>query len=885
MKGLRKPLLLFVAGLALSAALLIESVNYWLGAHRHLVVQELHKVLGDDVRFETLELNLWGRPGFVASDFRIADDNRFAATPAVRARGLVLGLSPWHLLQRRLVVTSLTFEQAELQIITDESGYLNLGALIQRKSELRKFPRLRAGSADRKATAISFSVDEVAIAQGRIDYIDRSVRQPAELQVKNLSMRIRGFQPGEAMRVQVGASLTPGLRQDLRIEGKIAGSTESRAWLQREIDFDVQIDSLHVPLVARAIAALRDRIPRELDVTGPMSLQGSARGTFERPRLEDVTLKIPLFGSSEYNAIVTGRVQFGERRSWEEAELDGRLDVEPLSLNRLRNFAVFRSLFPESLVSEGSVKVVSRFAGTWEQLRMGALVLADNTDIRYKDWLRKPAAMPATIRARITKHKQRLIVHPSELDLGAQKLGFSGAVEYQPAPVLRLHVAAANAPVAHWGRILTVPGLQATAGNADLNVTASRSLSALDDGWDLHGEVTLQETALRHTHSGRSLEGVEGQLIFSGDKARWNRARVRLGTSVIFLEDGVAEWRRPHFQSAFRAEDLRLEDLPGIGVGPAARLKKARGAAQVVRDQDRWLLTGWLAAPETSVDRWLLRDLRAGLRWDHTGLKLESIQARAFDGIVHAEAFLPGGGGQTHPLVLSGRVEGVDARALLAHWFPLLRDRLDGRLFGHAQFEAAGADAAAAKEALAGFGHADLRSGVIRNFNLSAQLLLRGSDSAALERSRMPPGFFAMLQRRDTFFESARADFKLESNRLSTDNLLITTPDYTVTGAGWLGFDRSTRWNGMLVLSPRLTQELQREYRGLRYLLDRRGHVAIGFRVDGQIPQLSVRMENRAIAQALGLSSGEKGAEGSGGREGRTGKNWIPDALERYLNR
>ena len=388
MKSLRKPLILTIAGAALIVGALIESFNYLAFSHRDQVILELQKVLGDDVSIDGLEVNLWGRPGFVATQFRVADDNRYAATPVVRARELILGVSLWNLLQRRLVITSLTFDQPEFQVITDEFGSLNLNALIERKTELRKFPKLRAANSDRKPIPISFSVNEVAIIQGRIHYVDRSVRQPAELQVRNVSMRISGFQAGEPARIQIGASLTTGLRQDVRIRGQIEPATDSRTWLERGIDLSVQIDSLHVPVVARAVAALRDRIPNELDVTGPMALEMIARGTFDRPSLEKITLKVPLFGSTEYNAIITGRVQFNERRSWEEAKLSGALLVDPLSLNRLRSFAVLEHLLPAALITEGTAIISSRFEGTWENLRIGALVLGDKTDVRER-WRRR----------------------------------------------------------------------------------------------------------------------------------------------------------------------------------------------------------------------------------------------------------------------------------------------------------------------------------------------------------------------------------------------------------------------------------------------------------------------------------------------------------------
>lgn len=885
MKRLHKPLLLLVAAVALAGAGLIESFNLLAARHRDQVIQELQKVLGHDVSFGSLEVNLWGRPGFVATEFRIADDSRFAATPAVRARELVLGVSLWNLLQRRLVITSMTFNEPQFQIITEESGAINLSELLHRKAELRQFPRLRPATPDRRPVQVSFSIDEVAINRGRIDYIDRSVRQPAELRVRNVSLKLTGFQPKESTRIRIGASLTEGLGQDVRIKGEIARAPDNRSWLQRDVDLSVEMDSLHVPVVARAIAAMRDKIPGELDVTGPMALRMTARGTIERPRLEDITLRIPLFGSTEYNAVVTGAVRFGEPRTWEGAELDGTMTIDPLSLNRIRSFPVLQKLLPADLISEGSVKVSSRFEGTWEHLRIGALVLAGRADLRYRDWLRKPAETPAVIRARISREKQRLVFHPSELAVGERKLHFTGSMESQPAPALHVRFYGKNAPLVDWGHFLSAPGVQVTAGRADFDVLASKRLSAAESSWSLRGALKLDNAALKNLSSGRSFDHVQAQIAFEGTKARFHNASLRSGRSVVVFDGSAADLSAPRLQARFRADELHLADLPGLGGHTPARLRNTSGRAELGFDGGDWLLAGSVTAAEGNINNWPLRDLRADIEWATEGLTFKNLQAQALQGVLRADGFLPGPGGQTRPLLLSLQIDGAEMRALLAHWFPPLRDRFEGRLFGKARWEAGGADAVSAKEALSGSGAAHIENGTIRNFNLASQLLMKGSDSAALPEplSRMPAGFAALLHRRDTAFDSIRAEFKIEKNRLSSDNLVITTPDYTITGAGWVGTDRSTRWNGMLVLSPRLTQEVQREYRSIRYLLDRRGRLSVGFRIDGKVPDLSIRLENRALAQALGFSPATKGSEsGDGGKEG---KNWIPDALERYLKR
>jgi hypothetical protein len=888
MKSPRKIILLILAAAVLITAGLLQSFNLVAARHRDQVRQELQKVLGQDVSFDRLEVNLLGRPGFAAKEFRIADDSRFAATPVVRARELVLGVSLWDLLWRRLVITSLTFDEPEFQIITDESGLLNLTALVTRKTELRTFPRLRApGSTERRQIPVNFAINEVRIKRGRIDYVDRSVKQPAELRIRNVAMSVRGFELDEATKIRIAASLTEGLGQDARIEGLLTPAEENRSWLQRSVDLNIQFDSLHVPVVARAIAALRDKIPSELDVTGPMALHVRVRGTPERPRLENVTLKIPLFGSSEYNAVVSGAVHFTERRSWEDAELEGNVAIEPLPLVRLSSVKALAQLLPAELITEGSVSIYSRFEGTWQNLRLGALVRAEAAELRYKEWFYKPAEAPATIRARISRVKQKLRFDDSELVLGDIKLKFSGSIDQGFAPRLQLRLHNPSGSVPAWGGFFTTPMFEAQAGKVDLDLTIAKSLLPADDDWSLAGRIKLTNAAFKHTGSNRRVENLLGEIAFRGKQARLENVRFRLGSSTIFLNGTAANMFEPHWFGSIRSPDLFLSDLPVLGASPPVRLKKVRGAGEFYFDNNQWMLTASLTAPEGDLNELPFRDLRADIGLSTAGLTFRNLWARTLNGELRSEGRWLAAAGNGGRLEFSSEIDAVEMRALLARLFPPLRDRFEGRLNGQGRFQVNSSDDSGKKDALKGFGEAWVQQGTIKDFNLISQLLLKGSGTpiSAASTARLSTGLAALASRPDTPFESLRADFNIDQKRVFSENLVLTTPDYTMTAAGWVGFDRSTQWNGSLVLSPQLTQEVQRDYRIIRYLLDRRGRLAISFRVDGKIPNLTARLENRALAQALRSGKSQKdGANDGDGADASTGDgNWLPDALERFL--
>jgi uncharacterized protein involved in outer membrane biogenesis len=891
MKSPGKFVLLVVLTLVGSTIILAQSFNILAGRNREQVQQELRKVLGQDLNFDALEVNLFGRPGFVAREFRIADDPRFAATPALRTKELILGVSVWNLFFGRIVIDSLTFKQPEFQIIVNEKGLLNLTELLNRKNDLRKFPKLRPTTPERKPSPVAFAIAEARIRDGRIEYVDRSIKEPSELRVKNISMTLKDLEPTQAMKISIAASLTEGIGRDVRIQGQLKPAEGNHSWAQRAVDLSIQLDSLHVPVVARAIAGLRDKIPRELDVTGPMSFQARLGGTPARPHIDNITLQVPLFGSSDYNAVVNGSIEFSERRAWEDARLQGKVVVAPLALTQLRKLRFFAQNLSPLLVTGGTLAIFSRFEGSWENLRIGALVRAEKAELRYKGWLDKPVNVPAEITTKISRDKQRVVFHGSEFVMGAAKMDFSGSIEYEPAPRLKLKLRGKQSPVAAWNELFTTLNYQGVAGKADWDIRFDKGLVPSEKNWTVQGQLKLTGSAFAHRINGRKIENLDGEVVFDGTQALINNGKFRLGNSIFALDSAVADLLEPAVNYKLRSAELNLADLPTLGASPPVQLKNVAVEGGIQLKNGGLLVTGLVTSRQGSLQHFQFGNLRAAVALSTGGLTFRNLSVETLNGTLRSDGYWVSAGESSHRLQISSQADALDMHALMAHWLPQLKDRIEGQLIGTAQLDATTINGAGMKNGLNGSGEALIRRGVIRDFNLVSQLLLRGSGASVSSAAtyRLSPAFTDLVQRPDTPFDSMKATFMIDQSRIRTENLVFTTPDYTITGAGWIGFDRTTKWNGLIVLSPRVTQEVQRDYRIIRYLLDRRGRLGISFAVEGKIPNVKIRLENRALAQALRAGSSARGgdADGSGKpiQDSKEERKWLPDALERFLKR
>ena len=857
--------------------------------HREQVQQELRRMLGDGVQFDGLEVRLLWLPGFVLHEFRVADDSRFAATSVIKSRELVLGISLRHLFTGRIVIDAVKFVEPEIQIITDETGLLNLSVLASRRKELGTLSlRSPRGAGGRRQNAVRFAIDEIRVDDGRVIYLDRTVKDPAELQLRDVDLTLKSLDLSRPTRVRAAASLTEGVGQDMRIEGLLQSAKSNQSWYQRGLDLKIQFDSLYAPLVLRAFAALRETIPRELEVTGPMSFQAHASGSLLKPQLDHFTLKIPLFGSSDYNAVVNGNVEFTEQRSWSEANLTGQLKIDPLALNRARLLPVFRDHLPEALSTEGNVSLYSRFEGTWNHLRIGALLRAGNSEIRYGDWLRKPAKMPAEIKTRLSRRNRRLTIHESELTLGAAKTVFSGAVQDIDSPRLYLKLRADDAPLAVWTP-LSNGAVFAKSGNASWHLAIERMPASATTDWNIEGQLSITDSEIYGRDKLGKLEQLNAEITFLGQQARIERADFRVGAAQLALTGIVPDLAAPKLNFQLIAPEVDLSAMSALAISQPARLQQISVKGQVQMHNNSLGVSGDATAQRGNFNDFAVSDLRSAFSWSTEGLTFKELTFRAAQGWFRSDGVRTAVAAENiGHLKGASEIKSADLEPLLASFMPLLKDRLNGSLNGKVRYDVTLADGASMAQSLKANGETAIQHGVIKGFNLLSQLLLRGSGSSvsAVAKARLPPALIELAKSDDTRFDSLNSTFTVDKGRFSTDNLIVSTADYTVTGAGWFALDRTTRWNGLLVLSPRLTQEIQRDFRWIRYLLDRRGRLAIPFRIEGKIPDVRIRIENRNLSQAFrGSQPRDRDRDSNDDRPPKEEKGWLPDTLDRFLNR
>ena len=182
--------------ITLAVAILLTATAVGLGSHfktladkhREQVQQELRRMLGDSARFDGLDVRLFWLPGFVLHEFRVADDSRFAATP-ISKRANSSSVSACSTLHRPHRHRFARIHRTRNSNHQRRNRSAQSQCARQPRKELGTIPRRRSdASGERRQSSVRFAIDKIRVEDGRIIYLDRTVKEPAELQLRDVDL-------------------------------------------------------------------------------------------------------------------------------------------------------------------------------------------------------------------------------------------------------------------------------------------------------------------------------------------------------------------------------------------------------------------------------------------------------------------------------------------------------------------------------------------------------------------------------------------------------------------------------------------------------------------------------------------------------------------------
>ena len=197
-----------------SLLLVVLALPFLIDANRFRPELEsrLHQALGRDVHVGDLKLTILSG-GVTAGDLSIADDPAFSRTPFVQAKSLHVGVDlPALIFSRKLIVTSITIDQPQIQLLQSPTGQWNFSSLAAGSSNGGQ-PAPSSSSGSR----LDLAVNLVKVTNGRFS-MGRIESRLKPLVVENVNIQLQNFAPDSNFPFSVAMTVAGG--GSIKLDGK-----------------------------------------------------------------------------------------------------------------------------------------------------------------------------------------------------------------------------------------------------------------------------------------------------------------------------------------------------------------------------------------------------------------------------------------------------------------------------------------------------------------------------------------------------------------------------------------------------------------------------------------------------------------------------------------
>lgn len=248
------------------------------------------------------------------------------------------------------------------------------------------------------------------------------------------------------------------------------------------------------------------------------------------------------------------------------------------------------------------------------------------------------------------------------------------------------------------------------------------------------------------------------------------------------------------------------------------------------------------------------QDLEAELRLAQEVATLDGVKLRALGGSATGSGNYDMRDAESPKFDMRCVVDGVRLRGLLADRFPEAATKIEGNLHANLSLAGAGQDWETISRKLRGSGQAELKDGALKDVNL-ADSVLRGvtgvAGLSALIPARVRDKHPDLFNAGDTVFDTLGGSARIADGRVVTDDLTLTSHDYTIRGQGAFTFESRVDFTATLVASQGLTTDVLADVPIARHLTGPEGRLQIPFRVTGVFSRVRPKPDVDFVARVL----------------------------------
>lgn len=527
-------------------------------------------------------------------------------------------------------------------------------------------------------------------------------------------------------------------------------------------------------------------------------------------------------------------------------QVDLESTVGPLALAQLRAVPQVAKALPRALTFTDAVEVKARISGTVDAVHFEAAGDLTPNRIVYAPNFDKPAGTPLKFTASGTRTNDKLTVQEANLTLANLKAKITqiaiaaGAVtarvdtnKFDLTPLAAMIAAArpygpTGAAEVHTGVSLggKQPRLNGLVTLANVNVAAPGGKAPPVS--DFNGTIRLAGNAANLGPLTFKLGSGHAQLEASADSLQPMHASYRLSIDKITLAELVPSRQNEGDENLLQVAAAGVVSNGGGAVSGSTKLSAVSGMVANV------------AFTQLALDA-----SYGGDRVNVNALKLG-----AFEGAIEAAGVATLGAAPTFDLRVN--TQNVNLQQALASQHAKAADTIRGNLTATVQLAGQGKGFDQIKPTLRGSGRAKMANGKLIGVNVVAQALKKVDNVpgiGALVPAAVVANHPELFQSPDTDIQAASLTFTILGPRITSPDIVVVSPDYSIFGDGWFDMDKNIDVKAKIKMSKPFSDELVAARKNVVYVTNSEGVVEIPLIVAGQLPHPKVTPDLTVIAQ------------------------------------
>lgn len=562
----------------------------------------------------------------------------------------------------------------------------------------------------------------------------------------------------------------------------------------------------------------------------------------------DIALDLAAFGDHQNVALsgTAGPIMQNGAIDTGAIQVDLETTIGPVVLAQLKAVPQLAKALPPALTFTDAVELKAKISGTVDALHFEAAGDLTPNRVVYAPSFDKPAGTPLKFTASGTRTSDKLNVQEANLILAnlhakiTQIAIAAGTVtarvdtnKFDLAPVAAMIAAArpygptGAAEVDTWvslgGKQPRFNGLVTLA-----NVNTAAPGGKAPPVSDFNGTIRLAGNVANVGPVTFKLGSGHAQLEASADSLQPLRASYRLSVDKITLAELVPSRQNEGDENLLQVSAAGVVSNAGGAVSGSTKLSAASGTIANV------------AFTQLALDA-----SYGGERVNVNALKLS-----AFEGAIEAAGLATLGAAPSFDVRVN--TQNVNLQQALASQRAKAAETIRGNLTATVQLAGQGKGFDQIKPTLRGSGRAKMDNGKLIGVNVVAQALKKVDNVpgiGALVPAAVVANHPELFQSPDTDIQAASLTFTILGPRITSPDIVVVSPDYSIFGDGWFDMDKNLDVKAKIKMSKAFSDELVAARKNVVYITNGDGVVEIPLIVAGQLPHPKVAPDLTVIAQ------------------------------------